>query len=198
MESIDTKIVVTLIAVFVSFVSLIITKENKTSEFRQKWIDTIRDDIAKLMGSLNQYIVIYIAENPITQEEKTEYLKRNIQNLNEISTLIHSIKLKLNPEKDDDLLMILYHIERFIGDPTKLEISEYDELVGTLAMKSHFLLKQEWTRVKKGEPIFNFFKYIFGITILLSTIYTFVMMYNNFDISNTSQHNKVQEKNKLP
>ena len=133
------------------------------------------------MGSLNHFIVIYIAEDPVTQEEKTEYLKKNIKNFNEISTLIHSIKLKLNPEKDDDLLMLLYHIERFIGDPTKLEILEYDKLVGTLAMKSHFLLKEEWTRVKKGEPIFYYFKYIFAVTILITTIYTYVMLYNNFN-----------------
>lgn len=44
----DIKIIVFLVGV----ISLILTKEQKISEFRQKWIDGIRKDIASLLGKL--------------------------------------------------------------------------------------------------------------------------------------------------
>lgn len=37
------------IAGLLAFLSLIIAKENKTSEFRQAWIDSLRLDLSKLI-----------------------------------------------------------------------------------------------------------------------------------------------------
>jgi hypothetical protein len=36
-----------------AFLGLVIAKENKTSEFRQAWIDSLRQDLAKMMASAN-------------------------------------------------------------------------------------------------------------------------------------------------
>ncbi len=75
MESLDIKIIVALIAVFVSFIGLVISKEQKTSEFRQTWIDKIRDDISDFMGQLNQFSTSYLIEDTDTPENRKLFLK---------------------------------------------------------------------------------------------------------------------------
>jgi hypothetical protein len=44
-----------IIAGVFSLISLIISKENKTSEFRQQWIDSLRDEISNFLSNLTQY-----------------------------------------------------------------------------------------------------------------------------------------------
>jgi hypothetical protein len=46
-------VVAAFIAALVSFLSLIISKEQKTSEFRQAWIDALRSDIAAVVAHAN-------------------------------------------------------------------------------------------------------------------------------------------------
>jgi len=49
------------IAGFVSILGLIISKEQKTSEFRQTWIDSLRSDIASLIARASALQVIFSA-----------------------------------------------------------------------------------------------------------------------------------------
>lgn len=43
------SVIAAIIAAAVAGVGLVITKENKTSEFRQDWIDGLRNELAELM-----------------------------------------------------------------------------------------------------------------------------------------------------
>lgn len=70
MELLDTKMIVALIAVFVSFIGLIISKEQKISEFRQAWINTLRDDIAKFLGQVDSVRKLVIINKTSKDEEK--------------------------------------------------------------------------------------------------------------------------------
>ena len=170
MPDLDIKIIVALIAVVVSFVGLIITKEQKTSEFRQKWIDEIRFDIANLMGCLSQYTTKWIVlENTGLTDVRKAFLKDNISIINEIYVLLYRIELRLNPIKDKSLIDVLKHIEEMIQSPKKMDHdSLFEDLTGQLKSQSHEMLKKEWTRVKDGEPIFRTTKYILGLVLLVS------------------------------
>ena len=44
-------VVAALIAALISFVNLTLSKEQKTSEFRQAWIDGLREELATLFSS---------------------------------------------------------------------------------------------------------------------------------------------------
>ena len=165
MEDLDIKIIVALIAVLVSFVGLIITKEQKTSEFRQKWIDEIRADIASLMGNLSQYSTKWlILKDKENKESRENFLDDNISLINEIHVLFYRIELRLNPEKDEDLIEVLNKIDLMIKSPNKMnQDSLFENLTEKLRLQSHEMLKTEWERVKSGEPIFVIIKCSFGI-----------------------------------
>lgn len=96
------------LAATVSLVITILSKEQKTSEFRQQWVDALRDDIAALVAeaetlgdSSNHEIV--------DQSDKgfAEYVAKRYANLVEIRTLLARIRLRLNLEKHVALVAAL-------------------------------------------------------------------------------------------
>lgn len=184
-----------MIAVIISFISLIITKETKTSEFRQKWIDNIRDDIADLMGTLTQYTMIYITHNPTDRESKEKFINDNNELLAKVLISINKIELRLNPRDDEELINHLTLISNFITIPNEDKLGDLSTTMSTLKEKSHKLLKDEWERVKKGEKMYRFIKYIFGTVAFIFMIY---FTYNVYQITQTGQtinkeHNKTLE-----
>lgn len=48
--------------------------------------------------------------------------------------------------------------------------SDNRENIANLTKLTQKILKEEWKRVKDGEPFFKFFKWIFGITTLAIVI----------------------------
>lgn len=151
MLNLDVKIVVALIAVFVSFVGLIITKEQKTSEFRQNWIDEIRSDIASLMGCLSHFSTAWIVlENNEKKKVRKNFLNDNISIINEMHVLLYRIELRLNPTKDKPLIEVLNNIESMVKSPEKINSDTiFEDLTDKLNSQSHAILKTEWTRVKR-------------------------------------------------
>lgn len=49
MDAGTASVIAAIIAAAAAGVGLVITKENKTSEFRQDWIDGLREELAELM-----------------------------------------------------------------------------------------------------------------------------------------------------
>jgi len=164
-EDFDIKVIVAVIAVFVSFIGLIITKEQKTSEFRQKWIDEIRSDIASLMGCLSEFSTNWLVlGNQEYIEARKKFLTDNISLINEIHVLFYRIELRLNPNKDEKLIQVLKDIGSMIKSPNKMnQDSMFNDLTEKLNLQSHDMLKKEWDRVKNGEPFFVAVKYLLGI-----------------------------------
>ncbi|MBU4485699.1 MAG: hypothetical protein KKD38_02100 [Candidatus Delongbacteria bacterium] len=175
----NTEIFIALIAISGSFIGLIITKESKISEFRQKWIDNLRDDISKLMGSLCEFstsrlITNHSSGSPETEKDK-QFIQNNLQVIKEIFTLLHRITLRLNPKKDIQLINVLNQIEVLLTEPSMLDNEKCFEFVtNDLKLQSHDLLKREWERVKKGEPFYIIMHYI--VLTLFIVIFTIAIM----------------------
>ncbi len=163
----DVKLVVAFIGVLVSFVGLIISKEQKISDFRQEWIDRLRDDISELVGNLsllsNAWLLV---ENEYKKDKKVgdTFLKENIVTIRNIDTLVSRSKLRLNPDKDKDLIGILDLCEQLTCSPRELTSKTFINNVNKLEIECHKVFKTEWQRVKKGEPIYKTVK--LGIPII--------------------------------
>ncbi|WP_140921033.1 hypothetical protein [Limnobaculum xujianqingii] len=118
-------------------IGLIITKENKTSEFRQAWIDGLRKELAELMM---YYCCISDKTDPEIVSELTD----------KINFAAASIKLRFtsdNPTPSEDELLQL--ISKNIL-ATKPELSP-QVFRKRYYRHSEIILKSEWERVKKGE-----------------------------------------------
>jgi hypothetical protein len=115
----ETPIIVGLIAGFVSFIGLIITKEQKISEFRQEWINKLRDDIASLIGSASELHHAWL----IAVEEKKEkdfglqFIKDKVTVVKDINSIAAKCRLRLNPKKDQVMIAVLTEVEELASLP---------------------------------------------------------------------------------
>ncbi|MBK5343850.1 hypothetical protein JFU48_20970 [Pseudomonas sp. TH49] len=158
-----------MIAGTIAFIVAVLTKENKTSEFRQAWIEALRNDVAELIGHL--HAIIDFAEDSddtknIILEKHNEFIKMEIS--------AARIKLRLNPAEHQDIIKTLNSLHDKGDDTLKDMVANLDKLLGQI----QFLLKGEWVRVKQGEPSFRWLKRIsLGLVLLAITIGIALVLY---------------------
>jgi len=124
-----------LVAGFLAVIGLVAAKENKTSEFRQKWIDELRNDVSDFLSNL--------AYSRIHHDNETGKLANAAR---------CKIKLRLNLEEEpskvlhDASLRLIQLAMNSRTDEAAVKAG-YEDLLDKTAV----VLKNEWKRVKRGE-----------------------------------------------
>jgi hypothetical protein len=157
-------LVAALITAAVSFVNLTLTKEQKTSEFRQGWIDGLREELASFLAAaraftraveiLNTYGPDYKDKTALRiSDEKVGDLRY------QAAESLCKIQLRLNPNEPEhqELLRLL---RRAISEQNamlnnKTGIEETMKAIELVSEYAQPVLKKEWERVKKGELPFR-------------------------------------------
>lgn len=164
-------IIVAVIGASISLLSLIISKEQKVSEFRQAWIDCLRNDIALLMSyfrSLNSADAAYF-----TQPGEQWKLQRD-----DIRLMVDAhtrIRLRLNDRERRSKYLLNSLLSLRTDVLTKrMDITELEANIDDVVEQSNVVLKAEWERVKRGEFVYRFSRGSF-FGILLSLLVVLVM-----------------------
>lgn len=162
----SATVLAALIAASITFLVAVFTKDSKISEFRQVWIDSLRNDLAQFVG------VWYYLANEIKQLKKPiddavilELWKAVKPEIKQIEELQIRIELRLNPKEHADLIKHIHQlakIENFVGEPFETWKSAIDEFTA----ESQKVLKTEWNVVKKGEPTYRWVKRISFYAVL--------------------------------
>lgn len=150
-------IVAALITGAITFVNLVLTKEQKTSEFRQSWIDGLRDDLASFVATARLFgrtlEKARLDDDWITFNHKEADLRYKA------AETLCKIKLRLNPneEEHNELLRLL---NQAIAEQNNMNIQKTDitttiKAIDNATEYARPVLKNEWERVKKGEPAFR-------------------------------------------
>lgn len=142
-------IVAALIAGAVAFLVLVLTKENKTSEFRQAWIDGLRDDIAKLSASMSTMASMLDLKSEF-KEDLAAFRTDKHDSFVKMRVYIDRIRLRLNVDEHTEMLQVLSNFH----DHRPKEGAEIQDLCEQLVTQGHIILKTEWERVKAGERAF--------------------------------------------
>jgi len=165
-----------------SFVNLVISKDQKTSEFRQEWINRLREDISAFTSQVESVSAMYdfvLRNNPdISQspKEQQKFVNSISANLREIANMHHRIKLRLNPEEHKSLIALVSEINGLFSDIKAIsDVERVESLITNLIKESQIILKREWKRVKRGEIGFVLTKYsallVFVVILLLAVAY---------------------------
>jgi hypothetical protein len=127
-----------LIAGGVSLAGLLITNQSKVSGFRQEWINALREDIALFV---TQAFEIH-AGRPSGE----------IAKLNETTS---RIQLRLNPEEaaSKSVFAAMATIKDTVD--AKAAFSTLGVNADVLVQATQVVLKNEWRRVKTGEPFYK-------------------------------------------
>lgn len=181
-------ILAAIISLIVAVTSAVIAKEQKVSEFRQAWINDLRNDIASTITLANDCIHylnnLCIEKNDEIKFKIQEDYNKTMSNL-ELKSIL--LKLKLNPQKDNEIIenvnSIISSINKAAIEIEKPGTATHESAIKKVENKSyqtllkfekngHLTLKNEWERVKKGEN--NFVKFRgFGELCLFAFITAF-------------------------
>ena len=137
----DTTFLAAVVAAFGSLVVLVVSRHQKTSEFRQAWIDEQRKDLAELLA-LSGTIK---GSTPLGGDE-----------LKQFDQAAYRVKLREKP-RDQEWNEAINAIEMLrksciFPNPQVCVIQEHQKQI---VFFSRIKLKEEWTKVKDGELPFK-------------------------------------------
>jgi hypothetical protein len=158
-------ITVSLVGFIVAVTSAVIAKEQKLSEFRQDWINDLRNDCSQYFTLATEVVILknnieYLKNN--NTPESTIFLiekyKQEAINHREMFTIFNRISLRLNPEKDEVFLTQIRILLSFKVNDHQLNVDDSFKVLNHVSSDTHKILKAEWEVVKKGEKHFVFFR----------------------------------------
>lgn len=175
-------ILAALISFMVAVTSAVIAKEQKVSEFRQDWINSLRKEISELIALKSSILIEVHKIANFESHEKPEmeaiskaiFLQLELQvKLSAISTLI---TLRLNKDEHKELIICLAALSN-LNTKSEAYMEEQVALLEKIRNLTHEVLKSEWERVKKGELLYRFFTTSVKILIgaLLAAILVLVL-----------------------
>ncbi len=156
-------VVASLITGMIALVNLTLSKEQKVSEFRQDWIDGLRDDLAKFASLIRFLAAAAQSSAMFVPEVSQQNFPRTPEQIAQFRALagecLSRIELRLNPDEADHVeLLRLLRRAAVASAPKGPAFFPDSEALTALSAAMDFarpVLKSEWNRVKAGEPIFR-------------------------------------------
>ena len=171
-KEIAGTIAAAVIAAGISLIGLIISKENKVSEFRQAWIDSLRAEIAAVITHAHALHGAYLAKFP-DNPALWQHVREDFVELNEAWA---KIKLRLNPKEEYSLAVIRAlgeHEDLFSDDGTRPDFSKLKLADRNLLESTQVVLKEEWRRVKRGEFFYRTATVLAGLMVIAGLLLLF-------------------------
>lgn len=152
------------VAAVVSILGLIISKENKVSDFSQAWIDALRIEVTSYLSNIN----IICDMMQVDFESPAEKVAKLGPHYSALNTANFMISLRLNP-KEKFAAKIISCMNQFEQVLARDSFSPGDikSVEGEFLLAAKSLLKLEWSRVKRGEWTFRIAKWLVAAVILL-------------------------------
>jgi hypothetical protein len=153
-----------LIATGITLLGILITNQAKVSEFRQKWIDALRDDAAAL---ITHTFVIHAA----TKDDDLD------ESFVQVHQTTARIRLRLNPKerKTEAVVAAMNEMRDANHAETPVEHGAMNQRVDAFTNAVQDVLKAEWKRVKFGEPLY---KWVLRLVILGVVVFAIAFVHS--------------------
>ncbi len=168
MPSLSDTVVAATVGAVATFLGLVISKESKVSEFRQKWIDGLRIDVAKLLGEATEFHAALLGLAP----------KRSTVTINEITA---RIRLRLNLKETDHKKLfdgIVEYQQLILRQPDRPDQETVGKKTDEISDLAAEVLKDAWETVKKGESVYQLTLWI----VVFSIAYIFLIHFMHRDL----------------
>ena len=165
-KEIAGTLIAAFIAAVISLLGLLISKENKVSEFRQAWIDALRQEVAAVITHAHAvhgaYLAKFAPESEMWKNVRDDFVKMN--------KAWAKIKLRLNPDERPSqaiLEALKKHEGVFLENSTPPDFGKLGEYDAELLKTTNVVLKEEWEKVKRGERIYRAATWLAGILVIV-------------------------------
>ncbi|WP_335900475.1 hypothetical protein [Shewanella algae] len=174
------------------------SKEQKTSEFRQAWIDGLRNDLAAFFSSARALCrVMQEARSPHASDEDVIGFRFSKEHVGKMrfdgAEALYRIKLRLNQNEPEHmelnrLLDSATTIQNQINIEKGQDYSKVIEAIERASSYSQTILKSEWERVKRGEQAFRVTKnWVMPIIMVISMTFISTMVFNATETNKSMQ-----------
>jgi hypothetical protein len=171
--------VATVIAAFltavIALVNMLNSKDQKTTEFRQQWINALRGHISEFAAQA-RWIGGAVEQakrfDPNCFSRDSKAYDSYASSRERISVAYYSICLHFKPS-DKDFASLDTHMREvltLLARPSELRFGTVSDSLGQLTDEAKRILKTEWKRVKAGELTYRITKYAAMLVILGSLI----------------------------
>jgi len=174
-------IIAALIAGAFSYFNLITAKESKVSEFRQQWIDALRQEIATYVSRIRTLMALGVSDESSNTETNLELLKERSRLHEEALAAYSAIHLRINKNEVDKYAKGLNDefIKALEDAQEDFEFGDNDLKLGLkeVISKAAPVLKHEWNRVRAGESSYRCAKWMSWIIIIGAFVGFAVMVF---------------------
>jgi len=190
-----------------SFLNLITSKEQKVSEFRQNWIDTLRNSISEYISSLSYISILYKRYNEKDDDNKDHFeMTKGIEDIYaKVNKSYNDIIFRVNDKETDEKgkqlnNAFLCALEATRNHYNKTNYFEAFKSCYTVREATKPLLKYEWDRVKNGEPAYKKAKRISIVVLIVGLMiavldFSYVIYQSDSSvISSKIQHQATQDR----
>jgi hypothetical protein len=146
----NNALIAALAGAAVATIGVVVAKDTKVSEFRQEWIDAVRDDVAKLSSLAAASL----------RERKTIPVNIAVvkQIADEFTHLLHRVRLRLDLKKmkkqdHKDLNEALVALMK-VATNNAATFSQLELALNKVGESAALVLDTAWKRVKRGETRF--------------------------------------------
>jgi len=152
-----------LIAGAIAYAGFISTKESKVSEFRQNWINNLRDEISKYISCVDSLIEHIRKDNAGMMFPAAKHMEKKLEHSELYTQMLQariSILLRINdkekkPEDFERNRKFLDLIDSIYKNFESHKFSEVYSDIDALTSASRDLLKFEWNRARDDERKFQ-------------------------------------------
>jgi hypothetical protein len=178
-------VVAALIAAAISFVSLTMSKEQKTSEFLQEWIDGLREDLAKFFAAARACARAFDAKRVLGENYSAsgfQFSDDKVADLrHEAAEMLYRIKLRLSPDETEHIeLMRLITASVAQQNSALTQGTQSDEVLKAIELAVDYsrpVLKAEWKRVKHGELPFRIVRnWVAPFIVILGVVFVIIAL----------------------
>jgi hypothetical protein len=139
--------------------NLIISKEDKVSDFRQRWLDSLREETSRLLAVIETLVRLVeprVADKPegLSSPELSEFRGEHWQQYRDLNEMRFRVSLRLNPAEHKSLDSTLSDLTAAFYGPCN-NLPDIRRLQNNVVQETQRIIKETWERVKQGEKMFR-------------------------------------------
>ncbi|MYA66631.1 MAG: hypothetical protein F4234_11815 [Gammaproteobacteria bacterium] len=158
----------------IGFLSLIISKDQKVSEFRQLWIDGLRKDVSIFISYIYAKVGLQVKGVIEDSTEDSQIISSDIFHASKAASRIR-LRLNRKENESDSILKKISKIEELSSFGLIPDTDEIVSEVNELVQLTQDLLKNEWKRVKRGELTYLIAKWLAIVFLICAMIIPFIL-----------------------
>ncbi|OFV97000.1 MAG: hypothetical protein A3H94_06090, partial [Acidobacteria bacterium RIFCSPLOWO2_02_FULL_60_20] len=165
-----------------SLTQLIVSKENRVSEFRQEWLNNLREEVSKLQGTIETLLGLVehkLRDKPggLSDDEISALRAEHPEKYCDLNEMRYRVLLRFTKDEDEHEAIrskLDKLINAFYGPCDNLD--DIRKLQRELVEETQLIVKNTWEKVKRGEKIFRFLRMslITGIVVFFVSLVTLV------------------------